>query len=1174
MIDKCIKCKSENIYYSKKRQLYICEDCDYEFSDEIIPQKVFLSYGHDGNQPLVDEIYKALKERGHIPWIDYTEIKVGNEWRLKITHGINDSKFFLSCLSNHSVRVPGVCLDEIAIALSQKSCRIFTILLEENVSVPNSISNIQWLDMRDWRVHYEIGGNDWKQWFASKIKFIFEAIEDPENTKYAGDIDILQAKLNPVSMDLKMKLILQDNLFGRKWLLEEIESFVNNDSRSIFWLAGAPGSGKSAFAAMMSNYLGICAAVHFCQWDKIETLDARNIIKSLAFQIACSVVDYRERLIVILKTFDSIDFSPESLLEKLLVEPLTTLIDGGREKICIVIDAVDELEKDNFEFAKMLNRMLSEFPSWIKFVITSRFDERLKNVLSHYSHHIFSLDGERNLDDIKLFVSNKLQDKKLIDIVCDKSNGSFLLAREYVRILEDNNYNIASIDCINGAISDLYGSTFGRLFDKIDYALYRNLLEICLSSREPLTPELVSDVLGISECEIYNIINKLSSLIAILPYKNKSIIQPKHKTLIDWLSSSAADRFRLDLGHGNKVLMTFCINKLISTADELDEYVVKHGTYYLNEKNINEALSLEDKRRALSKLVSNAHRYGYKIIERTALDLWSHLCNTTDIEQLMAELDYATRFAPAQINDLCNSAKELIEEELNEKNRFRYVNSIATALFYIGKDYEALQMIKAEREKHDTVFWLDNSINSEYWHTVSLVSHDLDKNDDVVKAATNSTELYGRMSKKYYSLISQVNLFDGYMALGKLKEADEIATGIFNELNTRYYIHVDDILHICYGNLLLTEGRLMEAFCEYEIGLSLAKDIQSWDYIYGKIWYALALAEFRDTSSIKLLEDLANEANENDYMYLVSLALSFWAYSCYVNNQVPSKELYENMKTRIVKEGKPGHIATIIASGILMGLDNDFNSAIDNYLSCNGGKGCLSLSSKLLLICANVIEAKKYKEFSNWVDKYWLPIAEYRTNYHADIVSDLLDDVLLPGFACVGCESICCYDGVYLMDDEIPKIQAFIESNREYYSFLPEKYIVDGDWEGLSQYKKTEKIPFKYSCMDFPTHFTQTKCVFALSDGRCSLQTRAIELFMHPWKYKPMACWIFPLTGCRSGKILPPPTSQEQDENNIGPEYPGYASLMPCVNGAHVVSWKEYYINEIAYFRSVTQQKK
>ena len=65
----------------------------------------------------------------------------------------------------------------------------------------------------------------------------------------------------------------------------------------------------------------------------------------------------------------------------------------------------------------------------------------------------------------------------------------------------------------------------------------------------------------------------------------------------------------------------------------------------------------------------------------------------------------------------------------------------------------------------------------------------------------------------------------------------------------------------------------------------------------------------------------------------------------------------------------------------------------------------------------------------------------------------------------------------------------------------------------------------------------------------------------------------FPLTGCRNGEILPPPTSLEDDENNLGPEYPGYASLMPCVAGKGSVSGKEYYINEIEYFNFIQSKK-
>ncbi|MCH5153528.1 MAG: hypothetical protein J1F68_06230, partial [Clostridiales bacterium] len=69
------------------------------------------------------------------------------------------------------------------------------------------------------------------------------------------------------------------------------------------------------------------------------------------------------------------------------------------------------------------------------------------------------------------------------------------------------------------------------------------------------------------------------------------------------------------------------------------------------------------------------------------------------------------------------------------------------------------------------------------------------------------------------------------------------------------------------------------------------------------------------------------------------------------------------------------------------------------------------------------------------------------------------------------------------------------------------------------------------------------------------------------WKYKPMACWSFPIRGCRNNKLIPPPASQEEDENNLGPNYPGYAWFLPCVNGSKVIPWKKYYKKEIEYYK-------
>ena len=93
--------------------------------------KIFLSYGHDSNEPLIERIkdYLSRDAEGnlkHEVWIDTSEIKAGKDWREKITKGVLESDVVLAGLSEHSTRVPGVCRDEISISIGVKGGNIRT----------------------------------------------------------------------------------------------------------------------------------------------------------------------------------------------------------------------------------------------------------------------------------------------------------------------------------------------------------------------------------------------------------------------------------------------------------------------------------------------------------------------------------------------------------------------------------------------------------------------------------------------------------------------------------------------------------------------------------------------------------------------------------------------------------------------------------------------------------------------------------------------------------------------------------------------------------------------------------------------------------------------------------------------------------------------------------------
>src|SRR5215831_11378330 len=97
--------------------------------------RIFFSYGHDGNEPLVWQIKEDLERRGHVVWFDKAEIKAGDDWRRSISEGIAKSDAVLAFLSAHAIRDPGVCLDEIAIAQSVTTVRLYTALVEDESAV-------------------------------------------------------------------------------------------------------------------------------------------------------------------------------------------------------------------------------------------------------------------------------------------------------------------------------------------------------------------------------------------------------------------------------------------------------------------------------------------------------------------------------------------------------------------------------------------------------------------------------------------------------------------------------------------------------------------------------------------------------------------------------------------------------------------------------------------------------------------------------------------------------------------------------------------------------------------------------------------------------------------------------------------------------------------------------
>lgn len=150
------------------------------------------------------------------------------------------------------------------------------------------------------------------------------------------------------------------------------------------------------------------------------------------------------------------------------------------------------------------------------------------------------------------------------------------------------------------------------------------------------------------------------------------------------------------------------------------------------------------------------------------------------------------------------------------------------------------------------------------------------------------------------------------------------------------------------------------------------------------------------------------------------------------------------------------------------------------------------------------------------------------------------------------CSATCCYDGVYLSDEEANGVNWLVEKERdrflEYGLNLPDE-VVDLVRNGTAKKTAVREAEAGELAVDFPEHFNKTRCVFLDSVGRCGIQRLCMEDGLGDWYLKPLTCWIHPIV------ILPANRERaravitlvnEENDPQKTEAYLGFASCTHC----------------------------
>jgi hypothetical protein len=255
--------------------------------------------------------------------------------------------------------------------------------------------------------------------------------------------------------------------------------------------------GKSSFVAQLAHTRSdAIIAAQFIEWDKPDHRDAARVIRSIAFQLATRLPDYR-KILLALPEIRKVDLkNAAELFDYLLSNPLRSVIDGGRDRYLIVIDALDEAATaGRSPLVEMLARHAPRLPDWIGIVVTSRPESAVKTPLQALNPCLLDTRTDANRSDLRDYLCQQLvpQLQRLsnasgvIEQIIEKSEGVFLYVDRFCDDVRHGYLSLDDPDRFPQGLGGTFAEWFQRQFPDLDH-FHRNVrpaMRAILAAREP-----------------------------------------------------------------------------------------------------------------------------------------------------------------------------------------------------------------------------------------------------------------------------------------------------------------------------------------------------------------------------------------------------------------------------------------------------------------------------------------------------------------------------------------------------------------------------------------------------------------------------------------------------------------------------------------------------------------
>lgn len=362
-------------------------------------------------------------------------------------------------------------------------------------------------------------------------------------------------------------------------ILGRIHDWVSagKSSERLLWLKGIAGRGKSAIASTVAykwkKQKASCALFHF---RRGQTALSTRLVCVLARQLICvGTTEVRETILQAIRSNRDVATLPMGDQFRILLVEALQKLEPDSSPVLLVVDALDECENLEYalRFLKAVIRHASSIPANIKFLVTSRPEDRLVRAFQRPEWRVEDLDEAPDAtNDIALFLQTSLSEirmeyhlakdwpsREAVDSLTRTSQDLFQWAHTVIKYIGERmpEHRLSEvIDAPNDwdGLDDLYHQILTKAFSGLKVAIEEDqllgrVLGIIVVSPYPVSLETIAYL-----CADHNVLAKytqdkgievlrgqiladLASMLSI-PTSSSAPIQFTHASIQDLLSDA------------------------------------------------------------------------------------------------------------------------------------------------------------------------------------------------------------------------------------------------------------------------------------------------------------------------------------------------------------------------------------------------------------------------------------------------------------------------------------------------------------------------------------------------------------------------------------------------------------------------------------------------------------